>query len=192
MTVNRSGCWESDTWLTAVFSLDTSSIQSGLNCELYLRGEGKWEVRWGQEMDRPQCWGMERVSLIMLLLEDRKRKTDKKRKQRRWGEGHRMRKWVMIIYSSWTYWKCLEQCDLSRKSIEYSLLDSETRVCLFCVWIIPLRTGPIRAGACVCAGLVTIYGSDHKHTWPGLSVMYKHAISQHVCTPTYSTNVLKQ
>lgn len=46
------------------------SVQRGWNLRWYLVGEEKWEDCWGQEMDRPQGWGMDRVFLINLLQKE--------------------------------------------------------------------------------------------------------------------------
>lgn len=123
--------------------------------------EEKWEVCWGQEMDRPQCGGMERVSLIT-VLQEKKKKHRKDRQTQKKGDKNRETANpddYLLVVSREVVLKMLIQYEF------YKTVNQDDK----CVskQIIPLWTGPISAGPCVRAGcrpLITVTRSDHKHT----------------------------
>jgi len=111
----------------------------------YLTREENWEVLWGQEMDRPQGGGMERVSLIT-LLQTYKRQQDRNKK----GEGKR--RWVINNHEQ----------NMRTETIQTMSSVERTVVC---VQIVPLWVSPVGDRVSVCCGsLMAVHRSAHKHT----------------------------
>lgn len=85
-SMNCLDCWERHNKTISDLSLEQKYCICFLHFSLasaslhqYLTGEEKRGLSWGQEMERPQGGGMERVSLITLLQEDEKTQRDRKR-----------------------------------------------------------------------------------------------------------------